>query len=169
MTERVIDRITDIADQMREQAWEAEKIGQLTDQTVKAMKSAGSIRLLQPAEFNGFEVHPREFAETVMATATLDPSAGWINGVVGVHPYQLAYADPRVAEEIWADDTDTWIASPYAPQGVAVPTDGSINAAAVARLVIVTTHRQSAAVASSVGTPTLGGALITQADLEYFA
>ena len=124
MTERVIDRITDIADQMREQAWEAEKIGQLTDQTVKAMKSAGSIRLLQPAEFNGFEVHPREFAETVMATATLDPSAGWINGVVGVHPYQLAYADPRVAEEIWADDTDTWIASPYAPQGVAVPTDG---------------------------------------------
>lgn len=124
MTERVIDRIADIADQMREQAWEAENIGQLTDQTVKAMKAAGSIRLLQPAKYNGYEVHPREFAETVMATAALDPSAGWINGVVGVHPYQLAYADPQVAEEIWADDADTWIASPYAPQGVAVPTDG---------------------------------------------
>ena len=41
-----------------------------------------------------------------------------------MHPYQLAYADPRVAEEIWADDVDTWIASPYAPQGVAKPVDG---------------------------------------------
>jgi alkylation response protein AidB-like acyl-CoA dehydrogenase len=124
MTERVIDRVMDIADQLREQAAEAEKIGQLTDQTAKAMKAAGNIRLLQPAKYNGFEVHPREFAETVMATASLDPAAGWINGVVGVHPYQLAYADPRVAEEVWGQDVDTWVASPYAPQGVAKPVDG---------------------------------------------
>ena len=32
-------------------------------------------------------------------------AAGWINGVVGVHPYQLAYADPRVADEVWAQDS----------------------------------------------------------------
>jgi alkylation response protein AidB-like acyl-CoA dehydrogenase len=43
---------------------------------------------------------------------------------VGVHPYQLGYADPKVAEEIWGTDTDTWVASPYAPQGVAKPVDG---------------------------------------------
>jgi 3-hydroxy-9,10-secoandrosta-1,3,5(10)-triene-9,17-dione monooxygenase len=124
MGERVLDKVMEIADQLREQAAEAEKIGRLTDQTTKAMKEAGSIRLLQPAKYNGFEVHPREFAETVMATAALDPAAGWINGVVGVHPYQLTYADPRVADEIWGEDVDTWVASPYAPQGVAKPVDG---------------------------------------------
>jgi alkylation response protein AidB-like acyl-CoA dehydrogenase len=124
MTERVLDRVNDIADQLREQAWEAEKLGQLPDATVKSMKAIGSIRLLQPKSHGGLQVHPREFAETVMATAALDPAAGWINGVVGVHPYQLAYADPRVADEVWADDVDTWVASPYAPQGVAKPVDG---------------------------------------------
>ncbi len=124
MTKRVIDGVAEHADQLREQAAEAEKIGKLTDDTVKTMKQIGSIRLLQPKLHGGLEVHPREFAETVMATAALDPSAGWINGVVGVHPYQLAYADPRVGTEIWADDVDTWVASPYAPQGVAVPVDG---------------------------------------------
>ncbi|MCV7020380.1 acyl-CoA dehydrogenase family protein [Mycolicibacterium aichiense] len=124
MTASVLDKTMEIADQLREQAVEAEKIGKLTDQTVKAMKEAGHIRLLQPAKYGGLEVHPREFAETVMAIAALDPAAGWINGVVGVHPYQLAYADPRVAEEIWADDVDTWVASPYAPQGIARPVDG---------------------------------------------
>lgn len=124
MTTRVIDQTMELADQLREQAVEAEKIGKLTDATVKSMKSAGHIRLLQPKQYGGLEVHPREFAETVMALAALDPSAGWINGVVGVHPYQLAYADPRVAAEIWADDVDTWVASPYAPQGVARPVDG---------------------------------------------
>jgi 3-hydroxy-9,10-secoandrosta-1,3,5(10)-triene-9,17-dione monooxygenase len=124
MSERVLDKVMDIADQLREQAAEAEKIGKLTDQTTKAMKAVGSIRLLQPAKHGGLEVHPREFAETVMATASLDPAAGWITGVVGVHPYQLAYADPRVGEEVWAEDIDTWVASPYAPQGVAKPVDG---------------------------------------------
>src|SRR5208337_4841714 len=96
MSERIIDRVVAMADQLREQAAEAERIGRLTDDTVKLMKAAGLIRLLQPKSHGGFEVHPREFAETVMATAALDPAAGWIVGVVGVHPYQLAYADPKV-------------------------------------------------------------------------
>jgi alkylation response protein AidB-like acyl-CoA dehydrogenase len=124
MTERVIDRVMELADQFREQATEAERLGRLSDTTVKNMKAVGNIRLLQPAEYGGYEVHPREFAETVMTAAALDPAAGWVNGVVGVHPYQLAYADPKVAQEVWATDVDTWIASPYAPQGVAKPVDG---------------------------------------------
>jgi alkylation response protein AidB-like acyl-CoA dehydrogenase len=123
MSERVLDRVMELAVHFKEQAIEAEKIGHLPDATVKSMKTIGSIRLLQPQSHGGLEVHPREFAETVMATAALDPAAGWINGVVGVHPYQLAYADPRVADEVWADDVDTWVASPYAPQGVAKPVD----------------------------------------------
>jgi 3-hydroxy-9,10-secoandrosta-1,3,5(10)-triene-9,17-dione monooxygenase len=80
MSERVIDRIAEVADQLREQAAEAEKNGRLTDQTVKAMKTAGLIRLLQPAKHGGYQAHPREFAETVMATAALDPATGWIRG-----------------------------------------------------------------------------------------
>mgnify|MGYP001608127251 CR=1 FL=1 len=124
MSERVLDRIVAAADQLRELAPEAERLGRLPDETVKCLKAAGSIRLLQPKTHSGYEVHPREFAETVMATAALDPAAGWINGVVGVHPYQLAYADPRVADEVWGTDVDTWVASPYAPQGVAKPVDG---------------------------------------------
>jgi 3-hydroxy-9,10-secoandrosta-1,3,5(10)-triene-9,17-dione monooxygenase len=85
MVNQVLDKLGDIADQLREQAWEAERIGQLPDQTVKMLKAAGNIRLLQPETHGGLEVHPREFAETVMATAALDPASGWINGVVGVH------------------------------------------------------------------------------------
>src|SRR5215203_6367857 len=124
MSERVLDRVMELADQFKELAIEAEKIGQLPDATVKSMKAVGSIRLLQPKKHGGDEAHPREFAETVMATAALDPAAGWICGVVGVHPYQLAYADPRATEEVLGADHDTWMASPYAPQGVAKPVDG---------------------------------------------
>src|SRR4051812_34281028 len=77
----VIDRVMGIADQLRDGAAEAERLGQLPDQTVKSLKSVGAIRLLQPKRYNGFEGHPREFAETVMAVAALDPASGWRCGV----------------------------------------------------------------------------------------
>ena len=80
--------------------------------------------MLQPKEYGGYEVHPREFAEAVMRTASLNPSAGWVHGIVGVHPWQLAFADPKVQEEIWGHDNDTWMASPYMPGGMCVPVDG---------------------------------------------
>ncbi|WP_280236593.1 acyl-CoA dehydrogenase family protein [Nocardia cyriacigeorgica] len=121
---KVLDNITAIAEQLREQSPEAERLGRLPDDTAKLLKSAGPIRLLQPKKYGGFEAHPREFAETVMAAGALDPATGWICGIVGVHPWQLAFADPKVQEEVWGTDNDTWMASPYAPTGVARPVDG---------------------------------------------
>lgn len=120
----VVDNIVAIADQLREQAPRAERLGRLPDETAKRLKEAGPIRLLQPKKYGGRQAHPRVFAETVMATAALDPASGWVCGVVGVHPWQLAFADPRVAEEVWGTDNDTWMASPYAPMGIARPVDG---------------------------------------------
>lgn len=50
---------------------------------------------------------------------------------------------------------------------VAGPTDGSISAATVARMVVVTTQQQSAAIGSAVvGTTAIDGATITQADIN---
>lgn len=121
---KVLDNITAIADQLREQSPEAERLGQLPDETAKMLKAAGPIKLLQPKKYGGFEAHPRDFAETVMAAAALDPATGWICGIVGVHPWQLAFADPKVQEEVWGEDNDTWMASPYAPTGIARPVDG---------------------------------------------
>ena len=59
-----------------------------------------------------------------MAVAAASPSAGWVTGVVGVHPWEIAMMDPRVQEEIWGEDPDTWTASPYAPFGRAKKVDG---------------------------------------------
>lgn len=49
---------------------------------------------------------------------------------------------------------------------VAAPTDGSISAATVARMVVVTTQQQSTAIDDSLGTQALDGSTITQADLD---
>ena len=60
----------------------------------------------------------------MMKTAGVYGSAGWVAGIVGVHPWQLAMADPKVWQEVLGSDSDTWQASPYMPGGGATPVDG---------------------------------------------
>lgn len=121
---QVLDRIMEQAEQIRAGAAEGERLMQLTDTTAKTLRDSGVIRMFQPKEFGGLEAHPREAAETTMALAALDGAAGWVAGIVGVHPWELAYFDKRAQQEIWGEDPDMWMASPYAPMGIAVPTDG---------------------------------------------
>ncbi|NPC98293.1 acyl-CoA dehydrogenase family protein [Nocardioides sp. zg-DK7169] len=114
-------QMIDHADKLREQAEESEQLCRLPDETAALLRSSGAIRMLQPKEYGGQETHLAEFAETVMGTAKIFGSAGWVQGIVGVHPWQLAFADPRVREEVWGEDQDTWLASPYQPNGRLVP------------------------------------------------
>jgi 3-hydroxy-9,10-secoandrosta-1,3,5(10)-triene-9,17-dione monooxygenase len=124
MSTPVLEKLLSNADQIRRDAVDEEQLCRLTPATAGAMRDAGLIKLLQPKRFGGYEATPREFAETIMGLAALDPAAGWVGGVVGVHPWQLGFADPLVQQEVWGTDDDTWVASPYAPQGVAVEVDG---------------------------------------------
>lgn len=124
MTNQVLDTIIERAEEIRALGSSNEALGRLDDQAAKVLREAGAIRMLQPAAHGGLEAHPREFAETVMKIAGLDGSTGWVAGIVGIHPWEMAFADPRVQQEIWGEDQDTWIASPYAPMGVARPVDG---------------------------------------------
>ncbi|OQS15649.1 hydroxylase [Nocardia donostiensis] len=120
----VLDRIMQHADQIRAGAAEGESLMRLSDTTAKHLRDSGVIRMLQPKEYGGLEAHPREAAETTMALAALDGAAGWVAGIVGVHPWELAFFDAKAQEEIWGEDNDMWMASPYAPMGVAVPVEG---------------------------------------------
>ncbi|MEU9456189.1 hydroxylase [Streptomyces sp. NPDC048277] len=124
MTHEVVGRVEESGPELAALADENESLGRLSDRTVQLLRSAGVIRLLQPKEYGGFAAHPRDFAEAVMAVARHDGAAGWVCGVVGVHPWELAQMDPRLAHEVWGDDPDTWIASPYMPNGIAEPVDG---------------------------------------------
>lgn len=120
----VLERITKAAPTLSAESAESDRIGRLTGLAAKTLKDTGLVRLLQPKEFAGYESHPNDFFEATMAVGRVSGSAGWVAGVVGVHPWEIAMMDPRLQEEIWGDDPDTWTASPYAPFGRATRVDG---------------------------------------------
>lgn len=120
----VLERVEELAAYLEDQAEEADDLGRLPDETRKRLEEAGVVRMLQPKDFGGLESSPVEFFETVLAIGSRHGSSGWVAGVVGVHPFELAVGTRQMQQEIWGDDPDTWVASPYAPFGRARPVDG---------------------------------------------
>lgn len=121
MAHDVVKRIEEFGPELAALAEENERLGKLSDRTAELLRQIGVMRILQPTDFGGYAAHPSDFAEAVMAVAKNDPAAGWVCGVVGVHPWELAQMDRKLQEEIWGDDPDVWVASPYMPNGVADP------------------------------------------------
>ncbi|GAA4545218.1 hydroxylase [Pseudonocardia xishanensis] len=124
MTHEIVQQVEALAPRLAAAADETERLGKLSSESVAVVREAGVMRMLQPKDHGGFAAHPRDFAEAVMAVARVCGSTGWVCGVGGVHPWEMALCDRRVQEEVWGDDPDTWIASPYMVGGVAVPTEG---------------------------------------------
>jgi len=117
-------RIEDCGEALREDAAAGDLDARLTERTVSTLRASGGFRLLLAEDLGGYEAHPNEFVDWVIACGAAQPSAGWVAGVVGVHPWEISFMHPRLQEEIYGADPDTWTASPYAPFGRARPVDG---------------------------------------------
>lgn len=91
------------------------------EETVRELKESGYFRVLQPKKYGGFELLPQDFCLMDMRIAEACMSTGWICGVIGVHPFQLALFDERAQEEVWNEDPDCLMSSSYAPMGKVEP------------------------------------------------
>jgi 3-hydroxy-9,10-secoandrosta-1,3,5(10)-triene-9,17-dione monooxygenase len=103
---------------------EGDELRRLPDTVWKQLHEVGVLRSLQPKRWGGGEVHILEFLEAIIALSRANPSAGWVAGVIGVHPWQLALFDDRAQREMWGDDPATMHSSSYMPTGKAERVDG---------------------------------------------
>src|SRR6516225_6568864 len=108
-----------LAPQLAETAARDRELRRLSDQTWKLLLDGGFLRSLQPARWGGGEVTVVEFVDAMMEIARVSPSAGWVAGVIGVHPWQLALFDERAQRELWEKDAATMHSSSYNPTGKA--------------------------------------------------
>lgn len=93
-------------------------------ETVADMKAAGFFRVLQPRRWGGYEMHPNVFFDIQKALAEGCMSTGWIYGVLGCHPYELALFHDEAQKDVWASDADMLVSSTYQPVGKVETADG---------------------------------------------
>lgn len=119
-----VKHIEDATEELKAERGPSNELGRLTDQAAKILIDSGGFRLLQAKSHGGYEADITDFLAWVRAVARANPSAGWIAGVVGVHPWEIALHVDEVQNEIFGDDPTTLAASPYAPMGRAIPVEG---------------------------------------------
>ncbi len=102
---------------LRERAVQAEADRRIPDETIADLHEAGFFRILQPKRWGGYEMDPQAFFDVQMALAEGCMSTGWVFGVVGGHPYELALFPDQAQREVWGDDTSVLASSSYQPVG----------------------------------------------------
>ncbi|MFZ1887737.1 MAG: acyl-CoA dehydrogenase family protein [Candidatus Binataceae bacterium] len=107
------------ASRLAANAAEDDGMRRLSDPTWKLLLDGGFLRALQPARFGGGEVSLAEFVDAAIELSRASPSAGWVAGVIGVHPWQLALFSDKAQQEMWGTDPTTMHSSSYNPTGKA--------------------------------------------------
>jgi 3-hydroxy-9,10-secoandrosta-1,3,5(10)-triene-9,17-dione monooxygenase len=115
----LIDVAKKLAPALRERAAETNRLRRLPDATWRDLIDSGILRGLQPSRWGGGEVHLKDFYGAAMEVARAEGCAGWIAGVVGVHPWQMALFPRRTQEEFWGEDPTVMFSSSYVPTGAA--------------------------------------------------
>ncbi|MEO6092145.1 MAG: acyl-CoA dehydrogenase family protein [Novosphingobium sp.] len=94
------------------------------EETIAEMQEAGFFRILQPQRWGGFELSPNTFFEVQKIIAEGCMSTGWMYGVVGCHPYELALFHDEAQQEVWGEDSGMLASSSYQPVGKVTPVEG---------------------------------------------
>ena len=96
-------------------------------ETIAEMQEAGFFRVLQPERWGGYEMHPNVFFDIQKQLAEGCMSTGWMYGVLGCHPYELALFHDRAQAEVWADDAAMLVSSTYQPVGKVTRVEGGFR------------------------------------------
>jgi 3-hydroxy-9,10-secoandrosta-1,3,5(10)-triene-9,17-dione monooxygenase len=113
----LVERAKGLAGTLRERTAATNRIRRLPDSTWKDLIESGILRGLQPARWGGGELPLREFYAAVGEVARAEACAGWVAGIIGVHPWHVALFPRQTQEEMWGEDPAAMNSSSYAPTG----------------------------------------------------
>jgi 3-hydroxy-9,10-secoandrosta-1,3,5(10)-triene-9,17-dione monooxygenase len=113
----LIERARAMVPVLKERARRTTAERRISDETISEMQGAGFFRVLQPKRWGGYEMHPNVFFEIQKLLAEGCMSTGWVYGVVGGHPYELALFHDQAQLDVWGEDDSVLVSSSYQPVG----------------------------------------------------
>jgi 3-hydroxy-9,10-secoandrosta-1,3,5(10)-triene-9,17-dione monooxygenase len=117
-------RARDLAPALAAADDEGTELRRVSDAAWDLLIDGGFLRALQPRRWGGSEVELVAFLDAIVELSVASPSLGWVAGVVGVHPWQLALFEEQAQEDMWAADPTAMHSSSYNPTGSATVADG---------------------------------------------
>ena len=121
---QLVERARAMIPELKKRAKQCTADRNVPAETIAEMQAAGFFRILQPKRLGGYEMHPNVFFAVQKLLAEGCMSTGWVYGVLGCHPYELALFDDKAQQEVWADSPSMLVSSTYQPVGKVEHSDG---------------------------------------------
>ena len=115
--EELVARARAMIPALKERARRCTLDGNVPAESIAEMQAAGFFRVLQPKRWGGYEMHPNVFFEVQKALAEGCMSTGWVYGVLGCHPFELALFHDQAQADVWVEDEAMLVSSTYQPVG----------------------------------------------------
>lgn len=125
--EELVARARAMVPALKERARQCVAERDVPAETIAEMQEAGFFRILQPKRWGGYEMNPNVFYDVQKTLAEGCMSTGWMYGVVGCHPYELALFHNEAQEEVWGEDTSILASSSYQPVGKVTRVEGGFR------------------------------------------
>jgi len=125
--EELVARARAMIPVLKQRARQCVRDRNVSAETIAEMQAAGFFRILQPRRYGGYEMHPNVFFEVQKALAEGCMSTGWMYGVVGCHPYEMALFHDEAQAEVWGDDPSMLVSSTYQPVGRVTHVEGGFR------------------------------------------
>lgn len=119
-----VDAAKAIADVLRSNASESERLRHVAPESVREMEGAGLWRLLTPASHGGDEAGLRTQVDTLFIVAAADSAAGWVQMVSNAHTWMVGNFPDQCQAEVFAEGPDIRVPGTLASQGKATRTTG---------------------------------------------
>jgi alkylation response protein AidB-like acyl-CoA dehydrogenase len=107
-----------------ERAARCEADCRVSDESVGEFRETGLHGTLLPAAYGGYEMGFSALLETSFAIGKVCTSSAWVCGLYIVHNWLGGLFPKQAQDELWGQDSGTFISGSYAPIGKATPADG---------------------------------------------
>lgn len=121
----VVQRVSKLVPELREQAGESEVNRRLSDETIEALAQTGVYKLRTPARYGGFEASARTLVDVGSELGRGDGSVAWTTSVYWIPTWMAGQFPDAVQDEVFATP-DVRICGTLSPSGMARAVDGGV-------------------------------------------
>ena len=96
----------------------------VSDKTVEQFRETGLHKTLLPAVYGGYEMGFSALLDTSFSIAKVCASSAWVCGLYMVHNWLGGLFPKKAQDELWGQNSGTFISGSYAPIGKATLVEG---------------------------------------------
>ncbi|PSL55963.1 alkylation response protein AidB-like acyl-CoA dehydrogenase [Saccharothrix carnea] len=124
MSSAVLDAIAALAPRLTDAAARADEDRRLADDTVAALRDAGTFRVARPTRYGGEDASIRTHLDLSSAVARLDGGASWSTALWNGSSWITSLYPGQAQDDVWGTDPDALISGTLMPTGTAEPVPG---------------------------------------------